>query len=462
MIYMYVFVFFVVFLVVRAVTCTTREESIMTLFALLGRSTWSHLLWVCGVSVTLLIAQPRHGHAAPPWDASVRKSEPQDLEIQLITFGPGTEVPSWFGHTAIAVVDRGTGQRRAYNFGMFTFDSTFVGKFVLGRLDFWVGSTSYGRMLKFYAAMDRDVRVMTLNLSPEKAQELAEFLSNHVRPKNREYLYHHYDDNCATRIRDAVDRATGGQLKLQAKATPARMSIRDHTRRHTLYSVLDYGMMFALNNSVDRPITAWEEMFLPEELERHVRALEYVNTDGEKIPLVRREEVIYVSKARTPTPKAPRVLWPLFLLMGIMLGALNLILVRRYVAVPESRGRRILLGLYQVFVLGVFGSAGVLLALMWLVTNHMMAHHNENLLLSSPWLLLGVFAAVGLMRGRVTSLRTLKVIWLVSSLFVVLGLAIKLTPWGTQDNLRTLMLCVPLHMGMVYSMHVAHKLMRSI
>src|SRR2546423_3478539 len=44
-----------------------------------------------------------------------------ELEIALVTFGPGEEIWERFGHNAVLIRDRSAGTERLYNYGMFDF-----------------------------------------------------------------------------------------------------------------------------------------------------------------------------------------------------------------------------------------------------------------------------------------------------------------------------------------------------
>ena len=65
----------------------------------------------------------------------------EDLEIKLVTIGPGDDVPSWWGHTALIVEDRRFKSSVFYNYGLFSFEEkNFFVNFAMGRLIFWVGA----------------------------------------------------------------------------------------------------------------------------------------------------------------------------------------------------------------------------------------------------------------------------------------------------------------------------------
>src|SRR5690349_2233252 len=98
-------------------------------------------------ALCLLISSPATA-SNPPWLTG--ESAPEDLDIFLITFGPGTDIPSWFGHGALGVRDRKLRQALLYNYGMFSFDNAMLAKFATGRLEFWVGDASVQGTLGHY------------------------------------------------------------------------------------------------------------------------------------------------------------------------------------------------------------------------------------------------------------------------------------------------------------------------
>jgi hypothetical protein len=222
-------------------------------------------VFLAGAAAAVIAPAPALAQPAP-WARG--QSQGEDLEIYLVTFGPGPEVVSWFGHSALVVEDRRMGERRLFNYGMFSFDSKILARYALGRLEFWVDATPYvAETYRLYAAEGRDVRLQRLNLTPERKLALARSLSENILPQNRYYLYHHYYDNCSTRPRDLLDRAIDGALR-RVGSKPGRMTLRDHTRRYThVFPPMSVLLDFLMNDEIDKPITAWDEAFLPAELE---------------------------------------------------------------------------------------------------------------------------------------------------------------------------------------------------
>ena len=107
----------------------------------------------------------------PPW--ATGESRPEDLVISLATFGPGDDIPSWFGHGSLVVTDRRLHHERLYNYGMFTFDGRMLARFLMGRLEFWVGEASAQGTYRLYRSLDRDVRIQELNLPADRRLQLA-------------------------------------------------------------------------------------------------------------------------------------------------------------------------------------------------------------------------------------------------------------------------------------------------
>lgn len=409
------------------------------------------------VSLSSSTAHAQRRSSPAPWSAERRATAPQDIEVSLATFGPGSDVPSWFGHSALVVRDTSSGTARLYNYGMFDFGPTMLANFVSGRLLFWVGPASYKRTLNFYKSQDRDVRVQILNLEPAGAQKIAEYLEWNIKLENREYLYDHYKDNCSTRLRDLIDQATSGQFGEAARAIPARMTIRDHTRRHANWPIIDYGMMFLMNSDIDVPVTTWEEMFLPLELEASLDKATYKNSKGEVVPLVASTSVFHTAKARAPLAQTPHLLWPWMALLGVLFGGVSVLLARRWAARPDSKGRRVAFGLYQMALGFGFGGAAMALLLMWAFTDHVIAYHNENILWVSPLIVLNVILGAGIARDNHLAFYRLRTLWIVCASSAVLGAVLKVTPWFTQHNTLTIALMVPFLGAMLLTVLVALK-----
>ncbi|HEY0095190.1 MAG TPA: DUF4105 domain-containing protein [Archangium sp.] len=409
-------------------------------------------LLTCLLGLLLLAATPARAEEMPPWGTG--ESQGEDLSIYLVTFGPGDDVASWWGHGSLVVEDRRLQRSRLYNYGMFSFDERMLARYAMGRLEFWVDDASPAGTFRFYRSLNRDVRLQELNLSPVQKVEMGRLLAVNVLPENRNYLYQHYDDNCVTRLRDGIDKVLGGQLH-QAMSGPGRMTLRDHTRRYTdIGPAMSLLLDFLMNDEIDRPVTRWQEAFLPDELERQVAELQLVGEDGQKRPLVAKTIPVYEAQGRPRTPAEPPKYGPVLLLLGLALGggAVGLALWSRRTG---GRAPRILLGLQNVLVGLVFGVPGLALLVMWLGTEHTVTWRNENLFLANPLTLLAVPLGFQLMRGSTKARERLGRLWLVLAGLGVLGLVLKVLPMFDQDNWRLIALLLPLSLGLAGALRLA-------
>ncbi len=409
-------------------------------------------LLTCLLGLLLLAATPARAQDLPPWGTGESKGE--DLSIYLVTFGPGDDVASWWGHGSLVVEDRRLQRSRLYNYGMFSFDERMLARYAMGRLEFWVDDASPSATFRFYRSLDRDVRLQELNLSSAQKVEMGRLLAENVLPENRNYLYQHYDDNCVTRLRDGIDKVLGGQLH-QAMSGPGRMTLREHTRRYTSVGPgMSLLLDFLMNDEIDRPVSRWQEAFLPDELERQVAEMQMVGEDGQKHPLVAKTTVLYAAQGRPATPAEPPKYGPVLLFFGLALGgaAVGLSLWGRR---SGARAPRILLGLQNVLMGLVFGIPGLALFIMWLGTEHTVTWRNENLFLANPFTVLAVPLGLQMMFGSTKARDRLRRLWWRLALLGELGLVLKVLPMFDQDNWRLIAFILPISVGMAAALKLA-------
>jgi hypothetical protein len=101
----------------------------------------------------------------------------QDYQISLLTCGPGDELYSAFGHSAIRVWERESNQDFIFNYGTFDFNTPFFYvKFTQRTLDYMLSVSTYDRFIDEYNYQERDVREQVLDLNPEQIAKLLQFL----------------------------------------------------------------------------------------------------------------------------------------------------------------------------------------------------------------------------------------------------------------------------------------------
>lgn len=400
-----------------------------------------------GVIITLLSTGALYGKQASWMDG---RSSPEDLLIQLVTIEPGDELYTWWGHAAIIVTDTRLNESRFYNYGLFSFQQTnFAANFAMGRLWFEVGAYPTRPAMDQYKSYNRSILVQTLQMVPERRMEIARFVETNILPQNKVYLYDHYLDNCATRIRDILDMATGGKLR-EITDVPANTTFRRITRRFSGDKFLmDTLLMFLMGSVIDDPITLWDTMFLPNELAELISELTVPGADGGMEPFVSRALPYYQSRGRSPIPeKAPSAI-PLSLGLGIGIGVL--IALGFFVLRKRIRGRRIFFGVTSSIAGLILGIPGTLLAFVLLFTDHTVTFGNENLALANPLTFiafpLGILAASGLRRNSLVTAW----LWIVLAGIGVGYIALKPLPFLVQDNWQIVSLTLPILAGLAFS-----------
>jgi hypothetical protein len=257
-------------------------------------------------------------------------------------------------------------------------------------------------------------------------------------------LYQHYTDNCSTRPRDIIDEGVQGQLKA-ATAGPARLTLRQHTLRYSQVNplmslVLDY----LQNDTLDQPMTQQGEAYLPDELEQQVQALVVTRPDGSKAPLVKRQTDWYKSK-RAPPPALPPNWTGYWLALGLAFAALLLGL--GHLGKAGKRAPRIALGVVLTLWGLVSGALGFTLFFIGTFTDHLVAHHNENLFLMSPINLALIPLGVLLALGKASAKPRLFQVWALLGALTVLGVVLKLLPAFDQANWNLIALLGPVNLG---------------
>lgn len=392
------------------------------------------------VAAALLASTPALADSRSPW--SLTRSD-DDLDISLVTFGEGAEIHQYFGHNALLVEDRARGIGALYNFGMFGFGPDMLPKYLQGQLEFWVAATPIEETYRHYMHEHRSIHVSELNLSPAKRRYLADRLAWYAEPEHRYYRYHHYFNNCSTKVRDLIDETIGGQLS-KTYATRGHFTYRGDTRRYTQQDPIVHMLLLLwMNDSMEKPIRRYDEAFLPGELEKQVDAMTYVDEHGQKQPLVRTRYTVYDAK-RAPIPDQPSTAWPGLLAVGVAFGGIALALSRWLRS--GSRAARALLGLHHMVMGIAIGVPGLVLFL-FLFTQWDVTHWNENLFIANPLTFalfpLGFWMAFGSERAQ----RWAGNLAIALGALTLLAIVLKVLPNFDQDTHLPLALIAPINFG---------------
>jgi hypothetical protein len=379
---------------------------------------------------------------SPSAHAGIADATGSNLEVSLITYGPGETYWERFGHDAIELRDSVSGEAISFNYGVFDFDeSGFLLKFARGRMRYLMDAAPSDVDQHYYVDVGRSVTRQRLAFTPAQAADLRDFLLWNLRPENVRYQYDYFADNCATRVRDALDKALGGQIRQQLQARPGNMTFRQQTARLMsqqawLMLILDLG----LGPYADQPLNAWQESFLPEVLQANLRPVKVSDGQGGTHPLVIDEQVVSPNRLVAPPENAPDLRLPLAL-AGMIFAAV-LVLARRFVPTAYA----VLGSLYLVLA----GFVGTALLILWLLTAHHSAWANANLLLFNPLAFLLLRALWRSRRGAPAS-RLADGLIVLQLLAVLAAILLHLLPGIVQQNQPWLLFALPCWLALAWT-----------
>jgi len=384
---------------------------------------------------------------SPRAHAGVADAPGTNLEVSLVTYGPGDTYWERFGHDAIELRDTVSGEAVTFNYGVFDFDeSGFLLHFAAGHMHYLMDAAPTEVDQHYYVDVGRSVTRQQLAFTPEQAQQLRDFLLWNLRPENVRYNYDYYANNCATRVRDALDQALDGALKHQLEALPGGMTYRQQTARLMnqqawLMLILDLG----LGPYADQPLNAWQESFLPMVLQTESRKVNVADGQGGMRPLVIGEQLIAQNRLDPPPANAPDLRMPLAI-AGLVLAAL-LVLTHRYAPTIYA-----LLGSMYLVAAGLVGTA---LLVLWTLTAHQSAWANANLLLFNP---LAFFLLPTLWRSRKRlAVSRFAMLLIVLQLVAVLAACLlHLLPGVVQQNQPWLLFAMPCWLALTWRFRQNH------
>ncbi len=288
--------------------------------------------------------------------------------VSLITVGPGSDLYSKFGHSAIRLNDPDQNLDIAYNYGTFDFNTpNFYPKFVQGKLDYMLSVDPTKPLLRYYFRTGREVIEQQLFLSQSEVQYLADFLAENYKPENRTYQYDFFYDNCATRIRDVLED-TRPSLQFEEYESSKKVYRDLLIEKLQGDPIILLGINLILGPVTDRAIDVRGEMFLPTYLMNNLE----LTIPGAPV-LVGPKNILapdnFIIEA-APLWKQPALyVWLILLILLLEGNSQGIIRVSKLVSI-----------ILITFVSLCFG----LFSFMWLFTEHATTHGNLNLLWANP------------------------------------------------------------------------------
>ena len=227
-------------------------------------------------------------------------TNPDRIQISLLTCSPGKEVWAQYGHTAIRYYDKESGEDLAINYGIFSLDQTyFIPRFVLGMTDYRMGVQPMDMFLAQYSYEGRGVVEQVLNLSAEDKEVIYKALQENMKPENVVYRYNYFFDNCTTRARDMLINHLHGKVVYPPAEKDATFRSMIH-KWNNKYEWSQFGEDLLLGVNADRKTTKSEQQFLPENLRSDFDKARY---NGK--PLVKETNVLLDAETEVAEPVFP-------------------------------------------------------------------------------------------------------------------------------------------------------------
>lgn len=393
------------------------------------------------LSAVLATATSAIAQMPTPGTPRARQAAPSNVTVYLLTMGVGRQVWELFGHDALWFHDPSTGTDEVYDWGRFSFrQPNFIGRFLKGHMLYTMGGTTIDTTIWEYTYFRRKVTAQQLDLTPAQIQSMHDYIAWNMRPGNQEYRYDYYRDNCTTRIRDIIDRALGGQLRAASTTQRSGTTYRLETLRLMRPDFwLASGVDIGLGQRADSELSRWDDMFLPWVLHDFLRTFKVRDSTGAGHPLVKSERVLLDGQEPAAGPATPPPIMGWLLPLGL---GVAIVLAIVLALAPRARGWRIAAAILVSAWAAIAGILGLLLTLLWTVTDHVFAHSNASLLVFHPlWLVLAVLLPISIVRGRAE--RATRAIVGLTVAAAAVALVLRVTGFSAQQNLAVIWLALP-------------------
>ncbi len=300
------------------------------------------------------------------------------VEVYMVTCGPGTEVYSIYGHSALRIINPSEESDLAYNWGVFDFATpNFAWKFAKGRLEYMLGVLSFNRFMQEYFFEERSVFQQKINLEPDEMETLFVLLKENMKPENIKYKYDFFYDDCSTRIRDILEKAIGDKLTYPPEANQNiptfRVLVKEYQRH---YPWLQMGIDLLLGMPSYKKASLRDRMFLPFDLQGGLTDA-VVNRNGKMVPLLQNTETLL--EFDPPEMKTTFLTQPVFIFSLLLIVIIIISVTIRSIG-PNRFIDLIIFSIYSI------------LALMMIFFNFFSEHQqlkwNLNIIWLNPFILL--------------------------------------------------------------------------
>jgi hypothetical protein len=332
-----------------------------------------------------------------------------DIEVYLLTCGPGQELYATWGHTALRVKDVNAGIDIVYNWGVFDFSTKhFAWKFAKGRLEYMMAYTTYERFLDEYNYFNQEVISQRVNLDQKEINTMLMLIQENLKPENVRYRYDFFYDDCSTRVRDLFENAVGDNLLYPPSETGKQTTFAKEIERFSKRSPwLDFGIDMLMGREGKKKTTLRDRMFLPEGLSSGLSQL-VIRREGQMVPLLANPVTVVTSTA--VYPKTPVLLTP------VSVFSFLLIVVLLLSAFIKSRSANNIMDITLFFLFSILAA---MMLFFNFFTDHLQMRGNMNIIWLSPFVITSLIALI-LNKEFLWSFRTVFVFTLIFAALAVI------------------------------------------
>jgi len=311
------------------------------------------------------------------WAAFFLFANATQPKVSVLTCGPGEALYSMYGHNALRLKWE-DGRDLVFNYGTFDFQTPFFAiKFLRGKLPYYLTVSTFRDFIAEYEYDERSVTEQIVKLDSAETERIVGFLEENMRPENRAYKYDFFYDNCATRIYDVLQAGTSRQIEW--KTNQENMyTFRDIIKAYqNNFPWTDFGIDIIIGAKADQPATVEEEMFIPDFVKYHLEEATYNGS-----PIISKNENILVFRHQ----KMPA--WKRYLTGPVLLFSLLLFLELIWLSRPKSPASEWKNNADKIWY-GVLTFIGIVVIIMWFLTDHEPTKNNWNVIWSLP--MAGIF-----------------------------------------------------------------------
>ncbi|MCQ2959910.1 MAG: DUF4105 domain-containing protein [Bacteroidales bacterium] len=222
--------------------------------------------------------------------ADYRPSE--STKISVLVCSPGDIIYTQFGHAAIRVCDTANKVDAVFDYGVFSIGNLleFVGNFMTGNMDYLLATRSFRSTYREYDSEKRGITEYVLNITQEEKEKICEYLLWNLEPQNRVYLYNFFEDNCATRIYDLLNKQIPElQWNEEFETTTWRKLTFQYANPK---SWTGFGIDLGIGYPADTVMSSQKMMFIPELLGKGIETA----TVGNKSLCLEKNEILQPEK----------------------------------------------------------------------------------------------------------------------------------------------------------------------